>query len=162
MMRSPEAIAQFSSLTAAEVSTLADLLSRQRSDYIEHFHPFQFSPEAIAAQLFAAKADRFWSIRHQGQLAGLFMLRGFDEGFTRPSFGVFVAEEFSGRGLARAALAYAIQWCRGNGIRRMMLKVAPDNPAAHRVYSQAGFKNTGICKRTNHEIMELDLNDTIQ
>ncbi len=67
------------------------------------------------------------------------MLRGFDEGYERPSFGVFVAERFAGRGLARRALEESVKWCGQNGVAEMMLKVYRENTAALRIYEEAGF-----------------------
>lgn len=85
------------------------------------------------------------------------MLRGLDEGFERPSFGVFVSEDWSGQGLARMALDHAISWCREAGVKKVMLKVAEANLRARKAYSAAGFVSVDICKRTGHEVMEISL-----
>jgi RimJ/RimL family protein N-acetyltransferase len=83
-----------------------------------------------------------------------FMLRGFDDGFERPSFGVYIAEAFANRGLAKLALQYALVWCRLNHVAAVMLKVHPENHYARRVYEQAGFRFTEVCPRTGHDILE--------
>ena len=71
--------------------------------------------------------------------AGFYMLRGLDEGFPDPMYGVFVAEQFAGRGLARLTLAHAEAQCRLNGWGRLRLKVDPHNTRAHRIYETGGF-----------------------
>ncbi|HEX9807644.1 MAG TPA: GNAT family N-acetyltransferase, partial [Alteraurantiacibacter sp.] len=98
--------------------------------------------------------DHYWAIEMGGELAGFFMLRGLDTGYAKPSFGIFVAEHWSGRGLAAAALEYSKAWCTEHGVSTMMLKVAPDNAAARRIYQDAGFVPVGTCPDTGHAIHE--------
>ena len=139
-------------LHPTDAVALSQLLCAARPDYIAHFHPFPFGKADIEARL--GHRDCYWGLRSGGTLAGFFMLRGFDEGYRRPSFGVFVAESFTGRGFARAALAHALNWCAENGIALVMLKVHPDNTRARRAYNEAGFESLGICPQTGHEICE--------
>ncbi len=115
------------------------MLKAARPEYVAHFHPFGFEEGSVRTQLERARRDRFWGMREGGKLAGFFMLRGFDEGYERPSFGVFIAESFAGRGLARRALAASIKWCEENGVKEVMLKVYRKNAAALRIYQEAGF-----------------------
>lgn len=101
---------------AAEVSTM---LRAATPEYAAHFRPFGFDDETVREQLRHARRDRFWGMRSGGrrELAGFFMLRGFDQGYERPAFGILIAERFAGRGLARRALTEAAEWCRRNGIK---------------------------------------------
>jgi RimJ/RimL family protein N-acetyltransferase len=144
------ATVEFSVLLPAEANSLSSLLRAQRPEYMKGFFPFSFDGENIAAILSVASKDRYWAIRSEGRLAGFFMLRGLDEGFLTPSFGIAVAKEFSGHGLATKALQHAIHWCRDNGIREVMLKVAEDNAAALAVYRRAGFVERERCPHTGH------------
>jgi len=127
------------SLGPADAARIAAMLKAASQEYAAHFHPFAFDEATVRAQLERARKDCFWGLECGAKLAGFFMLRGFDEGYERPSFGVFVAEQFAGRGLARQALDTATQWCKENGVREMMLTVFPENAAARRVYEEAGF-----------------------
>jgi RimJ/RimL family protein N-acetyltransferase len=126
-------------LTPSDAGELSAMLCAARPEYAAHFHPFAFDEETVRRQLDHARRDRYWAIRSGGELAGFFMLRGFDEGYERPSFGVFIAERFAGRGLARRALAESIKWCEQNAVAEMMLKVYRENAAALRIYEEAGF-----------------------
>jgi N-acetylneuraminate synthase/N,N'-diacetyllegionaminate synthase len=130
-------------LTAAECGELSTILKGSRPEYAAHFNPFGFEEESVRAELEKARKDRYWGMRCGGELAGFFMLRGFDEGYERPAFGVFIAEQFAGRGLARRALAEATQWCEEIGVKEMMLTVYPENTAAVRIYEAAGFVASG-------------------
>jgi GNAT superfamily N-acetyltransferase len=82
------------------------------------------------------------------------MLRGFDSGYSRPTFGVFVEQCWNRRGLATLALSYALAWCRCNHIHAVMLKVASGNRGAVQVYERAGFVSTDICDPTGHKVYE--------
>jgi RimJ/RimL family protein N-acetyltransferase len=130
-------------LTVGEAGELSALLMQSRAEYLAHFHPFGFEEESVRGQMEGARRDQYWGIRCGGRLAGFFMLRGFDEGYERPAFGVFVAEEFARRGLARRALTEAMKWCEENAVREMMLTVYRENTAAVRIYEEAGFVETG-------------------
>jgi GNAT superfamily N-acetyltransferase len=142
-------------LTAGDAPALAALFAAQRSEYLAHFHPFAFDATSLSSMFANVKRDQFWALRTEdGVLAGFSMLRGWDEGYERPAFGVFVAEAFAGRGLARKALAHAIEWCALNSVSSMMLKVAPTNVKARQIYVDAGFQSVGLCPNTGHEIME--------
>lgn len=134
---------EITALTPLEAGEISRLLTASRGGYVAHFHPFSFDEANVQAQLERARRDRFWGMRSGGKLVGFFMLRGFDEGYERPAFGVFIDEQFAGRGLARRALAAATQWCEEKGIKEMMLTVYPENAAARRIYEEAGFAATG-------------------
>lgn len=147
----------FPALAPGDAAGLAVLLRAQRADYMRGFFPFTFDEPTIRGLLERAVKDRYWGIMADGRLAGFFMLRGMDEGYAMPSFGVAVGESCAGRGLATRALARAIGWCRTNGVARLMLKVAEDNAAALAVYRRAGFTFGERDQKTRHLIGTLEL-----
>jgi ribosomal-protein-alanine N-acetyltransferase len=67
------------------------------------------------------------------------MLRGWDEGYSIPSFGVAVGVPYRGAGIARSLLRYAIASARERGAVTLMLKVHLDNPNARHLYESEGF-----------------------
>ena len=83
------------------------------------------------------------------------MLRGFDEGYQRPSFGVYIDQQYANKGLSKLALDYCISWCRLHDTPALMLKVHPDNLFAIRAYQKAGFGFVEVCPRTGHHLMEI-------
>lgn len=155
-----EANLSFQELHADDAKTLSALLRSQRADYLRFFTPFPFEEKEIAARLAAKKRDHWWGIYSDAVLVGLVMLRGWDEGYERPSFGVFISEASSKQGLARKALQFCISWCRTRHIPRMMLKVESENHTAAALYLSEGFQKTGVCEKTGQDIMEINLQNS--
>jgi RimJ/RimL family protein N-acetyltransferase len=145
---------QITPLRPADGGALARMLSVAQPGYIRHFHPFSFDEASIAQQLTQAKKDQYWGICWQDALIGFFMLRGFDEGYARPAFGVFIDEAFANKGLGSLALQYSLSWCKLNGVEKIMLKVHPENQYARRAYEQAGFVFCETCPQSGQLLME--------
>lgn len=145
-------------LEPGDAPALAALLRAQRDAYMAHFGPFAFDPPVIVKALREARRDRYWRLDLDGRMVGFAMMRGLDQGFARPSFGVFVAEHAKGRGVARAALAHALDWAAAQGdIAHVMLKVAPENRRAWRLYRTTGFRALHIDEATGQLVMQYDL-----
>ena len=142
------------SLLPINARMISDLIVDDRPEYRRHFTPFAFDEKSISEMLGKAVADRYWGFWSGDRLCGLFMLRGFDKGFERPTFGVYIRECFSNRGLGQLALRHALSWCRINEIPAVMLKVQPTNKSAIRVYQKAGFESIGQCQKTHQQILE--------
>jgi RimJ/RimL family protein N-acetyltransferase len=141
-------------LRPADAVVLAALLGAASADYVADFFPFSFQEGAIRRMLQRAELDRYWGMIVDHFVVGFCMLRGFDAGYSRPSFGVFVEQRWAGRGLGGLGLAYALAWCRCNGVSAVMLKVAPGNTSAVKVYERAGFVPGGTCKVTGQRVYE--------
>lgn len=107
--------------------------------------------------LSSARQDRYWAAYFGRELAGFFMLRGFDDGFEIPSYGVSVAERFARRGLLRLSLSFVITWCQLNGVERLMLKVHPDNVIARLAYERYRFRYDRTDPASGHLVYYLDL-----
>lgn len=145
-------------LRSEDAADLAALLTGDGPEYGRYFVPFaSYEPAALAERLDAARRDRYWGFWQERRLIGFFMLRGFDDGFARPSFGVYIASDVAGQGLASRALAEAIDWCNRHGVKALMLKVHPDNTPALQAYLRAGFSAFDTCPRTGHTMMQKQL-----
>lgn len=136
---------------------LANLLQGSDKEYSKYFIPFTFDLETISGILSKAIKDQIYGIYVQNEIAGFYMLRGFDEGYSVPSYGVWIAKKFSGKGLSTFTLQHAISFCKLNSIKKIMLKVHPDNLAAKHIYEKYGFKQTGIDPKILHLIYHKDL-----
>ena len=97
------------------------------------------SPGSLLRQCVSAKQDAFFTLLYNELLAGFYCLRGLDEGYARPSFGVYISSNSQGNGLARKALNDAYLWCQKHSISTLILKVAQQNQRARKLYEQSGF-----------------------
>jgi ribosomal protein S18 acetylase RimI-like enzyme len=107
------------------------------------FHPHPFTreqaewvcgrgPELRDRYLLATEGD-------SPSIVGYAMLRGWDEGYEVPAFGVCVRPGQQGLGIGRLLLENAIGAAKDAGAKRVMLKVHRDNAGARRLYESAGF-----------------------
>lgn len=145
-------------LTQKDATELSEMFISQSAGYGKFFTPFNsYDKDYLAGIIGEAKRDRYWGMRLGEKLVGFFMLRGFDAGYERPSFGVYVSETFAKNGLGKQALQYALNWCRLNKISSVMLKVHPDNRHAVGIYEGAGFDLLEVSPETGNNIFEKTL-----
>jgi ribosomal protein S18 acetylase RimI-like enzyme len=131
--------------TTGDAAAAVELLRAASADYARFFRPFEFEADAVDRLVRAARDDRWFSLELVGDgaaptFAGFYMLRGIDEGFSDPMYGIFVAQKFSGLGLARLSLAHAEAMCRVNAWPNLLLKVNPANTRAFALYESSGFR----------------------
>lgn len=131
---------------------LSQLLQNENKEYSRYFIPFEFDLEIISNKIKNLHRDSFWGIFIEDKLVGFYMLRGFDQGYEIPSYGVWISKEFSGKGLAKLTLQHAISYCKINRITELMLKVHPENLQAKKIYEDFGFKQTGTDSKNNNLI----------
>jgi RimJ/RimL family protein N-acetyltransferase len=63
-------------------------------------------------------------------------------------FGVSVLKAHWGKGIGTALMEALLKWCRGTGtIRKVNLRVRPDNTGAIQIYRKLGFKEEGRITR---------------
>ena len=130
-------------LRAEQAIELSDLLLSAPVEYSKHFVPFAFDRLPISNVLSHAQKDQYYGVYVAGKIAGFFMLRGFDQGYKIPAYGVWIAPHYAGKGLAGLTLKHAMVVCRVNGIDTLMLKVHPKNTVAKRLYERNGFVAVG-------------------
>ena len=109
----------------------------------QHFHPHAW--DSATADRIAARTGRdvYLGWFEQGRMVGYAMLRGWDEGYERPSFGVAVLPEHSGRGIGSRLLRRCVEIARERGVATVMLKVHKDNERALSWYRSVGFDVIG-------------------
>ncbi|MET1412994.1 GNAT family N-acetyltransferase [Roseibium sp. HPY-6] len=139
-------------LTEHDIPALCDLMRQEPPGYLRDFFPFS-GDEDFLASVRDAKRDVYIALSLGDELAGFAMLRGMDAGYERPSFGVYVSSGQAGRGLARFGLDRALETAHRIGASEVMLKVAPGNARARSIYDAAGFRLSGQCERTGHDVM---------
>ena len=144
-------------LTLSDAPSLSRLLLSQPREYLSYFTPFRFDETDIQSLLAQKVEDAYFGIFWQDRLAGFFMLRGWDQGYDIPAYGVVIDQAYSGQGLGQLTLEYARAYCQLRGCPQIMLKVHPQNVAAKHIYEKAGFVQNGFDPNNHHLIYHLEL-----
>ncbi|MDT7806288.1 MAG: hypothetical protein QOJ70_101 [Acidobacteriota bacterium] len=143
-------------LAVEDAAAVSGLLRAQPPEYVRFFYAFGFDEEEIARVLSARKRDVYSGMFWRGELAGFFMLRGWDAGYEVPSFGVLVDVRHRGRAFMRIALDVAKLICRLSGAPRMMAKIHPEN-VSPRGARRLGLVRTGFEEGTGNVVYHIDL-----
>jgi RimJ/RimL family protein N-acetyltransferase len=138
------------SLRHDHLEALVKLVEDSPPEYSRFFAPFPLTVGTFDAILRKKNADQYFLVLHNGEPAGFYMLRGWDEGYSTPAYGVWIAHKFKGRGLAAATLEHAINTSKALGSAEIMLKVHPENLRAKELYERFEFKQVGFDERTQN------------
>lgn len=103
------------------------------------FHPFPLNEETAHRIACTNHLDRYYVALFRDQVVGLCMLRGWDEGYSIPSFGILVDRHFQNHGLGTKMTEFAITEARKPGCRQVRLSVYASNEVALRLYTSLGF-----------------------
>ena len=142
-------------LSAGDAGILSSMLRAQRPEYARFFYAFGFNEPEIAKVLEAKRKDVYSGIFWREELAGFFMLRGWDEGYEVPSFGIIVDEKYRGA-LLKISLEAAKLICRLSGSRRMMSTIHPDNVSIKGA-ARLGFVDTGKRTEAGNVVYHMEL-----
>lgn len=131
-------------VTAETRSALRAFFRRNfRPEITESFTAFALD-ETQADQIAAHRGkDRYFLFFDSGIPVGFWMLRGWDEGYEVPSFGVFVDYEHQGKGLGREMVREAIRVARQMMSPAVRLTVYRNNTRAVGLYLSEGFTISG-------------------
>lgn len=117
-----------------------------------HPREFRFDPEDEAAiprgqTLARLTSDVVVGAFDGGRLVGIGGLAGFagrKVAHKRLLWGMYVAPEARGRGVARAIVDWLVERARGEGARTVLLTVADGNALARGLYERSGFVTYGV------------------
>jgi ribosomal-protein-alanine N-acetyltransferase len=104
------------------------------------FDPFSFTAAEARRIALEPRQDGYYIATCGNELLGLSMLRGFDEGYEIPSFGIFIDHERHGQGIGRRFTVWTIEQARRRGCPAVRLTVYADNAAALGLYASLGFR----------------------
>ena len=144
-------------LRTEDAPALSKWLRAQPPAYARFFHPFAYDESVIADALARQGRDVFMGLFWQEQVVGFFMLRGWNEGYDVPAFGILIDEQYRGYGLEMAALDTAKVICRLRNVSRLMIKMHPDNISAKGVARKTGFVQTGVEAASGNLIYHYDI-----
>ncbi len=143
-------------LGVEDAAAVSGLLRAQPPEYARFFYAFGSGAEEIKRLLAARERDVYSGIFWRGELAAVFMLRGWDAGYEVPSFGVLVDVRHRGRAFMRIALDVAKLICRLSGATLLMAKIHPDN-VSPRGARRLGFVQTGVEPETGNVVYHMEL-----
>ena len=144
-------------LAIDDATALSSFLQTQATGYARFFRPFSFDADAIVDVLANARQDVLMGLYWQDQVVGFFMLRGWNEGYDVPAFGILIDESYRGCGLEMLSLETAKIICRLRGASRMMIKMHPDNISAKGVARKTGFVQSGVEAESGNLIYHFDI-----
>lgn len=116
-------------LLAGDAAAILALLRAQRPEHVRFFYALPREEAALAAVLGNRTKDTYHGLFEGEELVAFFMLRGWDDGYAIPAFGVFVDEARCGRGYLFYSISLAVDICREAGAPAFLAKIHPDNLA---------------------------------
>ena len=121
-------------------SPFAAFLKRLRDNGDEEFFSPHELTDAKARELAKYKGKDYYCIAVDGErVVGYGMLRGWDEGYERPSLGIAVDSSERGKGLSKHLMAHLHDVARKRGAKQMRLRVKKNNERAIRLYENLGY-----------------------
>ena len=144
-------------LAIDDAAALSSFLQSQATGYARFFRPFGFDTNTIVDVLANVRQDALMGLFWQDQMVGFFMLRGWNEGYDVPAFGILIDERHRGCGLEMLSLETAKIICRLRGATRLMIKMHPDNISAKGVARKTGFVQSGVEAESGNLIYHYDI-----
>jgi perosamine synthetase len=139
-------------LTPDDAQDLADFFARNDdAETVAGFHPFPLTAHVAGELTTSPGLDRFYCARVDGRIAAFSMLRGWNEGYEVPSFGILVDAGLRGRRIGRDVTVRTLDAASELGCGRVRLTVEPGNGRARRLYRSVGFTER------DERVMDLEL-----
>ena len=115
-------------------------LANDRTEITDHFHPFPLTSETAHRLVHNPTRDLYYIALEHDYILGFCMLRGWDEGYAIPSFGVLVDYRHLGRRLGKQLTEFAIAKARSMDCPAVRLSVCENNDRALRLYASLDFR----------------------
>jgi len=106
----------------------------------DSFDPFPLTADEARRIALEPRLDGYFVASMDAELIAMSMLRGFDEGFAVPSFGIFVDHRHHGHGVGRRLTAWTVGEARRRGCAAIRLSVYASNTAGVHLYHSLGFE----------------------
>jgi ribosomal-protein-alanine N-acetyltransferase len=145
-------------LNQSHYSQMSDFFNELRQENNEYFSPHPFTDEYISQLTSEKVADLFYIIILDGVVTGYGMLRGWDEGYSEPSLGIFISSKYRGIGLGRHLLNHLHLNAQLIGCSSIRLKFNSKNTTASELYKSMGYVFCGFDEH-GYVMARLLLND---
>lgn len=144
-------------LGEADVDVIMDFLASQPKGYLRYFHVFEGGQAAIAELLRDRVRDYYGGVFVQNSLEAIFSVRGWDEGYDIPTYGIVVRPGRMGTAVSDIILLAVRIIARELGATQLMAKIHPDNRAATQRGHKVGFVASDVTDESGNIIYYLDL-----
>lgn len=108
---------------------------------LKFFNPFPLTYETAKRIAEERHKDRYYVAVENGVVLGMSMLRGWDEGFEIPSFGLLVDERHRRKGLGRLLTEFTISEARKLGVSRIRGSLYSRNVVSRKFCHSIGFRD---------------------
>jgi [ribosomal protein S18]-alanine N-acetyltransferase len=117
---------------------------------IRYFHPFPLTLENAFEISHNIQKDRYYLAYLGKEIVGLSMLRGWDEGYDIPSFGILVDYEHCHQGIGKQLTVFTLSEAQRLGCKKVRLSVYGSNSNALHLYESLNFLEL------SREIVQID------
>jgi perosamine synthetase len=111
----------------------------QNNGDIQYFSPHGFDFHTVA-ELAAEEIDLYYLAMLGSEIVAYGMLRGYKEGYVRPSLGVAVALAHRNRGIGRMFITFLHSAAIAKGSKQIRLTVSNSNSHAKQLYESLGYQ----------------------
>lgn len=139
-----------------DAAAISAFVRSQPQRYVRFFYAIGSDEADIAGILGRCVRDVYSGVYWHGELIGIFMVRGWDEGYEIPSFGVLIDEKYRGGSLLRLTIDTAKLIAKLSGAKLLMAKLHPDN-GSRRTAQRLGFREVGAEESTGNVVYHTDL-----
>ncbi len=143
-------------LELTDAASINAFMNSQSPEYMRFFYAFDSDESALTGVLSKAEKDVYSGVFWQNNLVGVFFLRGWDDGYEIPSFGVLIDQKYRGGAFMRLTLDTAKLICRLSETKTLMAKIHPENISSKGA-RRLGFHQTGVEESTGNIIYHMKL-----
>jgi GNAT superfamily N-acetyltransferase len=127
----------------ADVPAIVALIGRVFAEYRFSWDPSSEVPDLFEfGRHYAGAGGAFWVARLGGRVVGSVGVERLPDGRAE-LHRLYLDAPLRGRGVGRALVEAVLGWCRGAGIRHLLLWSDTRFDRAHRLYERMGFVLTG-------------------
>jgi len=139
----------------SEIQEISEVLFNENVEYLKYFDPFE-SKEQFIKDFTKSSKDVYLKVLNNNTFIGFVTLRGLDDGYKNPRFGIFIMEKYSNMGFGDATIKKTLDLCKEKyNFKKIELKVNKKNHSAIKIYKDNSFKVIG--ESSNDQIMVCNL-----
>jgi ribosomal protein S18 acetylase RimI-like enzyme len=124
-----------------DVHALTDFFVRNdRPEITRTFNPFPLTAATAALIVQINRKDRYFIAEAARTIVGLAMLRGWDEGYVVPSFGIVIDHARRGTGIGQHLMRFTIDQAVRMDADRVRLTAYASNQRGLALFQRVGFR----------------------